>query len=103
MKRGQKAQEGTGLGLAIGRSYARLMGGDITVASTPGEGSVFLFEIPIGTDEDQVGVNLDNPGSPIALPTAGMSPLSKEMIHQRMPLGPPSYLSPQQLAELPPA
>jgi hypothetical protein len=25
------------------------------------------------------------------------------MIHQRMPLGPPSYLSPQQLAELPPA
>ena len=102
-KRGLKSQEGTGLGLAIGRSYARLMGGDITVASTPGEGSIFLFEIPIGTDEDQVGVSLDNPGSPIALPTAGMSPLSEEMIHQRMPLGPPSYLSPQQLAELPPA
>ncbi len=30
IKRGLEAQEGTGLGLAIARSYARLMGGDIT-------------------------------------------------------------------------
>jgi PAS domain S-box-containing protein len=54
MKRGLKAQEGTGLGLAIGRGYARLMGGDITVTSTPGQGSIFRFDIPIASHDFEV-------------------------------------------------
>lgn len=37
---------GTGLGLTISREFARLMGGDITVRSCPGEGSVFSLRIP---------------------------------------------------------
>ncbi|GEM_PF-5409037 len=40
---------GTGLGLVITRRFARMLGGDVTVTSVLGEGSVFHMTIPVET------------------------------------------------------
>ncbi len=44
---GRKAQEGTGLGLPISKQFVHLMGGEMNVVSTVGEGSIFKFDIKV--------------------------------------------------------
>jgi signal transduction histidine kinase/DNA-binding response OmpR family regulator len=45
-RRLQRETDGIGLGLSISRNLARAMGGDLTAASTPGEGAVFTLRLP---------------------------------------------------------
>jgi len=61
---------GTGLGLTISRRLARLLDGDITVESKPGQGSVFRVHLPLlpaapvaaGTDDKTPAADPAFPG-----------------------------------------
>lgn len=44
---GRSNGSGSGLGLAISQQYARLMGGDVSITSKEGRGSVFCLDIPV--------------------------------------------------------
>ncbi len=59
---------GTGLGLAITRAFARMLGGEIAVASKEGEGTTFTLELPARYEERAVA----EPGAhDLPTPTSG--------------------------------
>ncbi|MEG4089072.1 AAA family ATPase [Microcoleus sp. K1-B6] len=50
-KTGEESQQGTGLGLTIARSFVQLMGGEMTVSSRAGGGTIFKFDIKFNAVE----------------------------------------------------
>jgi signal transduction histidine kinase len=55
---------GTGLGLSVTRKLARLLGGDVTVASRVGSGSTFLLTLPMKAPAGETVRRRDTPTTP---------------------------------------
>jgi signal transduction histidine kinase len=99
-KADRKFQEGTGLGLTIARSFVQLMGGDISVSSQLGKGTVFKFDIAVSRIET-VDINSQQPTSRTLAPEPSQqSDCAKRTLRER--LSSADVLTPAALAALPP-
>jgi len=57
--------EGTGLGLAIARRFVELMGGQLTVQSKQGKGTIFGFRVRVKTPSRLMDTDLPAPTEPV--------------------------------------
>jgi len=74
-----RTHEGTGIGLALVKELVKLHGGEVSVSSTPGEGSAFRVTLPLGSAHlpaERVGVR-----SEAGPTTVGATPYLEEALH----------------------
>ena len=69
----QRRVKGTGLGLPLSRRLARLLGGDITMKSELGRGSVFSLVLPVVYDRPGDATAAPSPNEPRVTATAEVS------------------------------
>jgi len=65
---GGKPATGTGIGLAVSRRLAKNMGGDITVSSHPGKGSVFTLTVQAPRVAEEIDSTSDDDDMPLPAP-----------------------------------
>ena len=81
---GQKHyEEGSGIGLTLVREYVKLMGGEITVQSKPGEGTEFTVTLPVSRQATlQDAAHAVQPASPLVeIPLPGFDLLADDDMH----------------------
>jgi nitrogen-specific signal transduction histidine kinase len=81
-----RQNDGSGLGLTISRRLARLMGGDLTVRSEVGKGSVFTLWLPIASEEARAAARARTESPAGSARLHGLAEIGEALVRELEPL-----------------